>query len=238
MKTFPGFPATTRMRYMALPVPFFTTLLPLIDDLAELRVTLHFFFLLSRKRGFPRFVTYKELLADRSLLAGLRDGTTDPQQKLQEALARAEARGTLLRLCVEREGRTEELYFLNSENDRLAVEKIRKGEIAWPDVDVKPILPPTEKPTIYALYEQNIGLITPLIAEELQEAEKNYPVAWIEEAFREAVVRNRRNWRYIARLLERWAAEGKGYGEHRGDTGEDGPPDKYIRGRYGHLVRR
>jgi DNA replication protein len=90
---------------------------------------------------------------------------------------------------------------------------------------------------IFMLYEQNIGIITPMIAEELQEAEKIYPPQWIEEAFKEAVTLNKRSWRYIARILERWASEGKDSGEYKRDIKKDGP-DKYTKGKYGHLVQR
>jgi DNA replication protein len=90
---------------------------------------------------------------------------------------------------------------------------------------------------IFALYEQNIGIITPMIAEELKEADKIYPPQWIAEAFKEAVALNKRSWRYIARILERWANEGKDSGEYRRDIKKNGP-DKYIKGRYGRFVQR
>ena len=90
---------------------------------------------------------------------------------------------------------------------------------------------------IFALYEQNIGIITPMIAEELKDAEKTYPSDWIEDAFKEAVALNKRSWRYMARILERWASEGKDSGEHKRDI-EKGGPDKYVKGKYGHLVKR
>jgi DNA replication protein len=90
---------------------------------------------------------------------------------------------------------------------------------------------------IFALYEQNIGIITPMIAEELKEADKLYPPQWIEDAFKEAVTLNKRSWKYIARILERWASEGKDSGEYRRDVKKNGS-DKYIKGRYGHLVQR
>ena len=32
-----------------------------------------------------------------------------------------------------------------------------------------------------------IGMVTPLVAEELKDAEKTYPPGWIEEAFREII---------------------------------------------------
>jgi len=91
--------------------------------------------------------------------------------------------------------------------------------------------------SIFALYEGSIGVITPMISEELKEAERLYPADWIEDAFREAVALNKRSWRYVARILERWAEEGKSSGKHRGRHQKD-DPDKYVRGKYGHLVQR
>ena len=90
---------------------------------------------------------------------------------------------------------------------------------------------------IFTLYEQNIGIIQSTIVEELKEAEKLYPPQWIEEAFKEAAMLNKRNWKYIARILERWASEGKDSGEYKRDIKKD-DPDKYVKGRYGHLVQR
>ena len=60
--TFTGFPA----RAQATPIPnaFFARLLPELTDPAELGVTLYAFFLLHRKKGYPRFLTYGELAAD------------------------------------------------------------------------------------------------------------------------------------------------------------------------------
>ena len=93
-----------------------------------------------------------------------------------------------------------------------------------------------ERPNIFQLYEANIGLLTPLIAEELKEAEASYPEPWIQEAFQEAVERNKRSWRYIARILERWAQEGKDDGEP-GRHSEAIGAGEYIR-RYGAPWRR
>src|SRR5216117_216696 len=94
-----------------------------------------------------------------------------------------------------------------------------------------------ERPTIYSLYEQNIGLLTPILAERLQDAEGRYPLDWIEAAFEEAVTNNKRSWRYIERILERWAAEGKQSGKDRGRAGRGLDPDKYTKGKYAFLFR-
>jgi len=230
MNTFAGFPQ--RMRFTPLPNLFFSQLLPQIDDIAELKTTLHIFWSLYYKRGYPKFITLHELLGDKALMIGLGDGET-----LRQGLERATSRGTLLHLTLDREGEREDLYFLNTEVDRKAVAKIASGEIslgAWPRRE--PCLETQEWPNIFTLYEENIGMLTPMIAEELKEAEGLYPASWIESAFREAASRNKRNWRYISRILERWASEGKEDGASGRDTKED--RDKYIKGRYGHLVKR
>ena len=69
--------------------------------------------------------------------------------------------------------------------------------------------------SIFKIYEENIGLVTPLVAESLAEAEKRYSSQWIVEAFKLATTRNKRSWAYISRILERWFIEGKTYGNSR-----------------------
>ena len=62
-------------------------------------------------------------------------------------------------------------------------------------------------------YEDNIGILTPIVADELREAESHYPISWIDEAFKEAVTQNKRSWRYVSRILERWDREGRHHGK-------------------------
>ena len=236
-KGFSGF--IGRVGYTPLPNPLFTQLLPEIEDAAELKVTLHLLWRLHQRRGYPCFITKRELLADRTIIAGLRQLSAAPGQALERALEQAVARGTFLRLDLERQGREETLYFTNNEASIRAVKEIKWGEmpLGRPLPSKEPA--PTEaKSTIYSLYEQNIGPLTPLIAEQLSEAEMAYPFSWIEGAFKEAVSLNKRNWRYVARILERWASEGKEDGESRRYPKGKDDPDRYIRGKYGHLIER
>jgi DNA replication protein len=135
------------------------------------------------------------------------------EKTLRRALNSAVEHGTLLHSTVNINGVLEDVYSLTDDSRQLSAVNI------------------------FALYEQNIGIIQPLIAEELKEADKLYPPQWIEEAFKEAVALNKRSWRYIARILERWASEGKDSGEYKRDIKKD-DPDKYIKGKYGHLVKR
>jgi DnaD/phage-associated family protein len=95
----------------------------------------------------------------------------------------------------------------------------------------------TEKPNIFTLYEENIGLLTSMIAEELKDAEKTYPASWIEDAMREAVRSNRRKWSYIAAILESWAQKGKDSGKSKRGSKTHSDPEEYLR-RYGHFLKR
>ena len=239
MKRFGGFP--TRMQFTSIPNVFFSNLLPQISDIAELKTTLFIFWLLYGKRGYPRFITYREMLSNRSLMSSLREGERPSDEVLGDALEMAVNRGTILHVVLETDGAPEDVYFLNTESDRQVVAKIRNGEFtltglkaggqAYVNFKTEP------SPDIFTLYEENIGMLTPLIAEELREAEKFYPEGWIREAVKEAVDLNKRSWRYIVRILERWSVEGRSDGTHQRDFKKT-DPDKYVKGKYGHMVKR
>jgi DnaD/phage-associated family protein len=232
---FSGFPAG-RLSFTPLPNLFFSELLPRINHLSELKVTLHLFWLLNRKKGYPIFVRDKELQDDSVLLESLQ-AIGPAKETLREGLRRALEHDTFLQVRVAgKNGQaTESLYFPNTAQGRQAVEKLRRGEIKLRiGTVVAEEGPRAERPNIFELYEQNIGLLQPMIAEELKEAERTYPAEWIEEAFREAVERNARNWRYIQRILERWATEGKG-GKGKRDSEED--RRRYIKGKYADFIK-
>jgi len=237
MKQFTGFPI--RMQFTPLPNLFFSRLLPQINDMAELKTTLHILETLYRKRGYPRFVTYKELLANRSLMSSLSQITKPADEVLRNALEMATKRGTILHVMLDKDGKGEDIYFLNTESDKQVIAKIQSGELQLPGLKAErqTYIETEELPDIYTIYEQNIGMLTPMIAEELREAESLYPEIWIRDAIKEAVNQNKRKWRYIAAILERWATEGKGDGTYRRDF-KKADADKYIKGKYGHMVRR
>ena len=129
------------------------------------------------------------------------------------------------------------MFFLNTEPDRLAVEQIQSGEIQLDGIVKTESALIREKLNIFTLYEQHVGLLTPIIAEELKEAEDAYPALWIEDAFREAVSLNKRSWRYISRILERWDSQGKDDGRTGKDPQKDISPEDYLR-KYGNRTRK
>jgi len=220
MYGFTGFPAG-KLTTTPIPNLFFSELLPLIDNLTELKVTLHVFWLIGKKRGALRYARLEELLNDDRLLDGLTTATTAGAAALRDGLERAMARGMLLHVTVHRGEATEEWYMVNSPNGRELLEKLRGGELDLLADIAEDVQLQVERPTIFVLYEQNIGLLTPMIAEELRDAEKHFPADWIADAFREAVALNKRSWRYVLRILERWRVEGKDSGHARDEIPEN-----------------
>ena len=208
-----------------LPATFVSQVVRQVGDLDELKVTLVLFFLLSRSRDYPAYITRGELLLRTSAMLGLDEAACS------EAADAAVRRGVFLEVEVSVDGNKTIAYFANLEADVEAIaQTVAAGGAGTSGARAKPA-------NIFELYEQNIGIITPLIAEELKDAQKAYPAEWIEEAFREAVKGHKQNWKYVSRILERWSTEGRGSGAHRQGSGAD-DPDKYIRGKYGRVVRR
>lgn len=228
---FAGFPS--RAKATAIPNVFFTDVLPQLTEGVELAVVLYALRAIQEKRGFPRCITSAELHADGAVAAFLtKSGASETD--VRTALRRAVELGVLLPLTVEREGRRLDLYFLNAPADRRALEAARRGEVDLGRVldDVPPGQPP--RPSVFALYESHIGTLTPAIVDELTEAERLYPADWLEAAFREAAAQNARSWRYVSRILERWAIEGPDHAKTERDAAID---ERYFRGKYGRVLR-
>ncbi|MEX0801075.1 MAG: DnaD domain protein [Dehalococcoidia bacterium] len=224
---FAGFPTSAR----ATPVPnlFFARLFPRIERPEELLVTLYFFYAQTQRHRSPAFVTRRELAADHTLVTALAHLCADDGAALDRGLALAVERGSLLRVEARGDGRSEELYLLATPHNRKAAEEMSQAELRL-DEPLPPALP-EESPSIYSLYEENIGAITPLIADDLKDADERYPPRWIAEAFREAVSLNKRNWRYISSILNRWEAEGPDYEEAGRNPEADWLERRYSRGK-------
>jgi DnaD/phage-associated family protein len=202
---FGGYPAGARAT--VVPSLFFSAVLPLIEDASELRVTLYLFYALGRRHGYPRFVTERELRAEGPLLASLGE---EPVAELEKGLALAVERGTLIRLDLERPGGVEALLTTNTPANRRVFAQVRDGRLPLGRPLAGEAAPPApQRRNVFHLYEENIGPLTPLVAEELKEAEQLYPYEWLEEALKEAALQNKRSWRYAAAILQRWATEGR-----------------------------
>jgi DnaD/phage-associated family protein len=235
---FKGFPS--RSEVTPLPNIFFSDLLPRMSNASEIKVVLHIFFLLSRRKGYPRFVSFRELLNDPVILKSLSNQAEKIEDILRGSLQEAVKTGIIIHIPVEKDGISDDIYLLNNESERDIITRIISGELKLPSMMVRTQeeLPAEQIPDIYSLYEKNIGMLTPILAEELQEAEHKYPADWIQEAFRIALRSNVRNWKYVHGILKRWEREGKKSGEPVRYFKKERDPNAYIKGKYGHLVQR
>lgn len=77
-----------------------------------------------------------------------------------------------------------------------------------------------EPANIFETFEQEIGPLTPTIAEELKEAENVHTGQWVCEALRIASINNKRNWGYAKAILKRWQVEG--YGSQMSGSNKNG----------------
>jgi DNA replication protein len=191
MKTFKGF--TDSETFTQLPNTFFHQLLNQIDDAAELKVTLYMLWRVEYMEG-PFHVLNKMDFDVKEL--GL------AAEEITRGLEKAVKRGSIL--MVQKDA---VVYFLlNSPRGRAAIQAIEKGK--WNPADGFSA-PPLERPNIFKLYEENIGPLTPLIADALKDAEATYPEEWIAETIELAVKNNKRYWKYCEAILKRWKEEGR-----------------------------
>lgn len=188
--SFKGF--TDSETFTQLPDKFFRQLLKEIKDPDELKVTLYFLWRAEHMEGPFRALSrmdfdVKEL--------GL--GAEDVTRGLEKAIKR----GSLLK--VQREAKV--YFLLNSPRGRAGVQAMESGK--WTPGESS--APPMERPNVFRLYEENIGPLTPLIADALKDAEELYSDEWVAEAIELAVKNNKRNWKYCEAVLKHWKDEGR-----------------------------
>jgi DNA replication protein len=180
--------------FTPIPDSLFAQVLPEIRDLTELKVVL--------------YALWRFQHMDSALKALSREDFSQPElgldgEQIQAGLDRAVDDQILLRAG----GGPALRYLLNSPGGRAAADAIAAGR--WRG-DAGISSTPMERLNIFSLYEQNIGPLTPLIADSLKDAEQSYPPEWITESIELAVKNNKRSWSYCEAILRRWKEEGRG----------------------------
>ena len=201
MSNFKGF--TDSESFTQLPDTFFQELLTEINDAAELKVTLFFLWRVQHMEGPFRALCQTDFM-EKDL--GL------PADEVAAGLEKAVQRGSIIKS----EHDADVFYFLNSPRGRAAAEAFAKGN--WRESAKIMSAPVVERPNMFKLYEENIGPLTPMIADMLKDAEETYSDEWIAEALEIAIKNNVRNWKYVEAILKRWKEKGKYEGKDRQDA--------------------
>lgn len=232
--TFPGFPGIGKAT--AIPNLFYTAILPRLQHPGDLLAFLWVARLAQEQPAQPSGVTADQIWeheAARISFQTLAAGRPSLEAGLQHCLQL----GALIAVQAHTPTTSQTLYLLNTPASRRTIARARAGQLQLrPGASIAPLHAPRTPPGIFQLYEEHIGTITPLIAEKLVEAEATYPPDWIHDAFREAAERNVRNWRYIQRMLENWALEGRPHETPQRDPLED-TKRRYLGGKLGHIPR-
>lgn len=202
MPPFEGFSASET--FTSVPDSLFR-MLGDITDLDELRSILYVLWRIEHMEGAFRQICRSEMVEDEEFMRGI------TLERLDAGLQKAVDRGVLLRVGNPDGG----FYFLNSPRGRAAAEALKSGD--W-RASARRSQPPRVLPNIYKLYEENIGPLTPMIAEALKDAEQTYAPDWIADAIEQSAKLNKRNWKYIEAILRRWKEEGRAEKQDRRDT--------------------
>ena len=221
MSPFDGFNSSET--FTPIPDTLFR-LLGEIGDLNELKVTLYILWRIDHMEGPFRQICRSEILEDEVFMQGMK------LTGLDSGLSKAIQRGTLIRV----ENPDGGFYFINSPRGRASAEALRKGDWRGSVTSSNPL---REVPNIFKLYEENIGPLTPIMADSLRDAEKNYAPEWIADAIEQAVKLNKRSWKYIEAILRRWKEEGRAEKQNRRDNQESHGSDvtrkvdEFLRGK-------
>ena len=215
MNPFQGFPPG-KLESIKIPELFFTDGLHLLNSADEIKLILFFFWALNTQESSIRYLQEEEIFESEILKTGL--GMEDFATRVKNILSQVVQNGFLLRGHPKRNKKIT-LYFLNTARSRAVLEALING--SWQPSETDHLLP--EKPyiskkTIYEIYEENIGPLTPLLAEDIKASEEEYSTQWVEEAIHLAVQGNIRKWRYIEGILRSWKKEGKNANTRRGNS--------------------
>jgi len=218
MSKFKGF--TDSETFTQLPDAFFRPLLAEIDDVAELKITLSLLWKMEHMEEAFRVLTESDFDAKELGLAA---------DEIKLGLEKAVKRGSILKVRKD----AVNYLLLNSPRGRAAAGAIQNGK--WNPKIGGPAMP-LDRPNVFRLYEENIGPLTPLIADALKDAEGLYREEWFEEAFTIAMKNNKRNWRYVEAILKRWKEEGKN--GKKDQQNSDKSSERYTNSQFSEFLKR
>ena len=113
-----GFPDNSR--FTPVPNLLFGPILEEMDDQPALKCLLRAFWLHSQKKGFPRFLTWDELVADRTIARVMSTADAPTDSALRDTLGRITSLGLLIHMRFGEGRGAVDIYIPNTQEGRRA----------------------------------------------------------------------------------------------------------------------
>ena len=207
-----GFPlpddfATTRVSNAVLG-----RVLSNIDDADEIKLILRAIWLLEHQRGYPRYITRDDLRRDRVLSVVIPN-----QSDFDRILKSASERGVFVEATIN----DNICLMFNTESARRASIEVsstssdlNKDNNGWETPAAG-----TAAVDAFRAYEENIGILSPMIRQSILAALEDFTDEDITHAIRIAVENESRSWSFVAGVLRRWVRDGIPHERTDGTTG-------------------
>ena len=204
-------PATlfkTGQKMIPFPVQLFTEILPRLHNESQLRATLYTWYAIMSKGSGQRYVYLSQLLTDPVLLSWFTH--LGGKNGIQRGLDQSCREGIFLQLQI---GEDDKILAPNDESGARLITDMKSESVAHHnqsrDSSPETNYERTVVSNVVEKYENEIGMLTPVIADMIAIAEQMYPTTWILEALDIAAQSNARSWKYVTAILARWKNEGK-----------------------------
>ncbi len=196
-----GFPLPDDFATTRVPNAVLGRVLSSIGDADEIKLILRAIWLLEHQRGYPRYITRDELRRDRVLSVALPD-----QSDFDRILKSATDRGVFVEVSIN----NNVCLMFNTEAARRAslntsrmTDNLNKDDDSWETPAAS-----TGPADAFRAYEENIGILSPMIRQSILAALEDFTDEDITHAVRIAVENESRSWSFVAGVLRRWARDG------------------------------
>lgn len=194
-----GFPLADDYAVTRVPNTVLGRVLAGVEDVGVIKLIFRAVWLLERQSGYPRIISVEQLRTDRVVSVVFGDASA-----FDRALGYAVECGILVRIWVD----GVERLMLNTESARRASTEVGvNGESDEEDGWDSPAVRSVEA-NAFRAYEENIGVLSPMIRESILSSLEDFTDEEITEAIRIAVENESRSWSFVSGVLRRWAREG------------------------------
>ena len=203
-----GFPLPDDFATTRIPNAVLGRVLTTIEDADEIKLVLRALWLLEHQRGYPRYITHDDLRRDRVLSVAIPD-----QADFNRILKSAIERGIFIQASIN----NNICLMFNTESARRASipmppmptanhtidDNLNKNDNSWDTPAAS-----TGTADAFRAYEENIGILSPMIRQSILAALEDFTDEDITHAVRIAVENESRSWSYVSGILRRWTNEG------------------------------